>query len=70
MRAGGGDHPPRRRDRRRPHRAGGRGVWAQQTYVTDDAALVVFADTPYDPADYVDADLAVAASGPQGMMRA
>lgn len=32
------------------------GVWAQQTYVTDNAALVVFADTPYDPDDYVDAD--------------
>jgi dTDP-4-dehydrorhamnose 3,5-epimerase-like enzyme len=32
------------------------GVWARQTYVTDDAALVVFADLPYDPDDYVDAD--------------
>lgn len=36
------------------------GIWAQQTYVTDDAALVVFADTPYDPDDYADADIPVA----------
>src|SRR5690606_35490931 len=29
------------------------GVWATQTYVGDDAALVVFSDTAYDPADYI-----------------
>lgn len=30
------------------------GVWATQTYVGDDAALVVFSDAAYDPADYID----------------
>lgn len=30
------------------------GVWATQTYLGDDAALVVFSDAPYDPDDYVD----------------
>lgn len=29
------------------------GVWANQTYLGDDAALVVFSDTAYDPDDYV-----------------
>ena len=29
------------------------GVWAEQRYLTDDATLLVFADTPYDPSDYV-----------------
>src|SRR5690606_10246115 len=29
------------------------GVWARQTYVGADAALVVFSDTAYDPDDYV-----------------
>jgi dTDP-4-dehydrorhamnose 3,5-epimerase-like enzyme len=28
------------------------GVWAQQTYLGDDAALVVFSDSAYDPDDY------------------
>lgn len=28
------------------------GVWAQQTYVDDHAALVVFADGPYDSSEY------------------
>lgn len=45
------------------------GVRAQQTYVTDGAALVVFADTAYDPLDYVDAELAGVASRPQGKTR-
>lgn len=40
------------------------GVWAQQTYVTDDAALVVFADMLYDPSDYVDVDRADTAAPP------
>lgn len=30
------------------------GVWSEQTYVTEGAALVVFADTVFDPDDYVD----------------
>lgn len=29
------------------------GVWARQTYVDDHAALVVFADGPYDAGEYV-----------------
>ena len=29
------------------------GVWAEQRYLTDDATLLVFADAPYDRADYV-----------------
>ena len=29
------------------------GVWAQQTYLDDDATLIVFADGPYDPGEYV-----------------
>lgn len=29
------------------------GVWAQQTYLDDDSTLIVFADGPYDPAEYV-----------------
>lgn len=36
------------------------GVWAQQTYVTEGSALVVFADNPYDPDDYVEGDLRIA----------
>lgn len=31
--------------------------WAQQTYVSEGSALVVYADTPYDPDDYVEGDL-------------
>ena len=31
------------------------GVWAQQTYL-DDATLIVFADGPYEPAEYADGD--------------
>ena len=30
------------------------GVWAQQTYVGADSTLIVFADGPYDSAEYVD----------------
>jgi hypothetical protein len=30
------------------------GVWAQQTYVAADSTLLVFADGPYDPAEYID----------------
>ncbi len=33
------------------------GVWAQQTYVGADSTLIVFADGPYDPAEYADDDL-------------
>jgi hypothetical protein len=29
------------------------GVWARQTYVGDDSTLVVFADGPYEPTEYV-----------------
>lgn len=29
------------------------GVWAQQTYRSDEAVLLVLADTPYDPSNYV-----------------
>lgn len=29
------------------------GVWANQTYLGDDAALVVFSDIAYDPDDYI-----------------
>lgn len=29
------------------------GVWAEQRYLIDDATLLVFADQPYDPSDYV-----------------
>lgn len=32
------------------------GVWSQQTYVTENAAIVVFAASPYDPDDYVDTE--------------
>lgn len=32
------------------------GVWAQQTYVDDDSTLIVFADGPYEPGEYVDDD--------------
>jgi dTDP-4-dehydrorhamnose 3,5-epimerase-like enzyme len=32
------------------------GVWAQQTYVDDDSTLIVFADGPYEPGEYVDGD--------------
>lgn len=45
------------------------GVWAQQTYVSECSALVVFADTPYDPDDYVESDLAETAL-PLGVTRA
>lgn len=31
------------------------GVWAQQTYVDDDSTLIVFADGPYEPDEYVEA---------------
>jgi dTDP-4-dehydrorhamnose 3,5-epimerase-like enzyme len=30
------------------------GVWARQTYVGAESTLIVFADGPYDPAEYVD----------------
>lgn len=30
------------------------GVWAQQTYVAPESTLIVFADGPYDPAEYDD----------------
>ena len=33
------------------------GVWAQQTYVGADSTLIVFADGPYDSAEYADDDL-------------
>ena len=33
------------------------GVWAQQTYVGADTMLIVFADGPFDPAEYADDDL-------------
>ena len=29
------------------------GIWAQQTYVAPESVLVVFADGPYDPAEYI-----------------
>jgi WxcM-like, C-terminal len=29
------------------------GVWSQQTYVTEGSSLLVFASTPFDPADYI-----------------
>jgi dTDP-4-dehydrorhamnose 3,5-epimerase-like enzyme len=32
------------------------GVWAQQTYVDDDSTLIVFADGPYEPGEYVGGD--------------
>jgi dTDP-4-dehydrorhamnose 3,5-epimerase-like enzyme len=32
------------------------GVWAQQTYLDDDATLIVFADGPYEAAEYSDDD--------------
>jgi dTDP-4-dehydrorhamnose 3,5-epimerase-like enzyme len=32
------------------------GVWAQQTYIDDDSTLIVFADGPYEPGEYVDGD--------------
>jgi dTDP-4-dehydrorhamnose 3,5-epimerase-like enzyme len=33
------------------------GVWAQQTYVAPESTLVVFADGPYDPAEYSGGDV-------------
>jgi len=32
------------------------GVWAQQTYLDDHSTLIVFADGPYDPSEYVDGE--------------
>lgn len=32
------------------------GVWAQQTYVDDNSTLIVFADGPYDAAEYIPGD--------------
>ncbi|MCD2444191.1 FdtA/QdtA family cupin domain-containing protein [Agromyces sp. SYSU K20354] len=32
------------------------GVWAQQTYLDDGSTLIVFADGPYDSAEYVRGD--------------
>jgi dTDP-4-dehydrorhamnose 3,5-epimerase-like enzyme len=32
------------------------GVWAQQTYLDDESTLIVFADGPYEPGEYVDGD--------------
>lgn len=37
------------------------GVWAQQTYVGEASTLIVFADGPYDPDDYISGDHGVAA---------
>jgi dTDP-4-dehydrorhamnose 3,5-epimerase-like enzyme len=34
------------------------GVWAQQTYLDDDSTLIVFADGPYEPDEYVDGNAA------------
>ncbi|MGW9631973.1 sugar 3,4-ketoisomerase [Agromyces sp. NPDC055520] len=34
------------------------GVWAQQTYLDDHSTLIVFADGPYDSAEYAAADSA------------
>ena len=34
------------------------GVWAQQTYIDDDSTLIVFADGPYEAAEYVSGDAA------------
>jgi dTDP-4-dehydrorhamnose 3,5-epimerase-like enzyme len=34
------------------------GVWAQQTYIDDASTLIVFADGPYEPGEYVDGDAA------------
>jgi dTDP-4-dehydrorhamnose 3,5-epimerase-like enzyme len=34
------------------------GVWAQQTYLDDDATLIVFADGPYEVAEYEHGDAA------------
>jgi hypothetical protein len=31
-------------------------VWARQRYLTDNAMLLVFADTPYDPNSYVEGE--------------
>jgi dTDP-4-dehydrorhamnose 3,5-epimerase-like enzyme len=35
------------------------GVWARQTYLAPASTLVVFADGPYDPAEYSDSDIAM-----------
>ena len=36
------------------------GVWAQQTYLDQDSTLIVFADGPYEPAEYADDDSSAA----------
>ena len=41
------------------------GVWAQQTYIGADSTLIVFADGPYDPAEYADDDLSARRGPPR-----
>jgi dTDP-4-dehydrorhamnose 3,5-epimerase-like enzyme len=43
-------------DERRPALLIEPGVWAQQTYLDEGSTLVVFADGPYEPAEYVAGD--------------
>ena len=37
------------------------GVWAQQTYLDDDSTLIVFADGPYESAEYIHGDVSTPA---------
>lgn len=39
------------------------GVWAQQTYLEHDSTLIVFADGPYEPAEYAAEDSGAGDSG-------
>lgn len=52
----GGSQASLRLDEDRPAVLLEAGVWAQQTYVGEDSILIVFADGPYDPADYTTDD--------------
>ncbi|WP_448809264.1 sugar 3,4-ketoisomerase [Agromyces bauzanensis] len=49
-----GEHARLTLDEARPAVLIEAGVWAQQTYLDDHSALVVFADGPYEAAEYVD----------------
>ena len=51
-----GEHARVTLDEQRPAMLLEAGVWARQTYLDDDATLIVFADGPYEAAEYSDDD--------------
>lgn len=55
-----GEHASVVLDEQRPALLIEAGVWAQQTYLDDGSTLIVFADGPFDPAEYTTDDDATA----------